>query len=70
MAALGVACVACLVPGLAVGGAGVFAAGAISADKAIMGAAALGLLAYAIVTTVRRRRAAAASSSSSGGCGC
>ncbi len=70
IAALGLACVACLIPGLAVGAAGAFAAGAIGVDEAIMGATALALLAYAITKTVRRRRAASTPTSRSGGCGC
>lgn len=70
IAALGVACMACLIPGLAVGGAGIFAAGAIGADKAVMGVAALGLLGYAVITVRRRRRGASAANSASDGCGC
>lgn len=71
IAALGVACMACLIPGLAVGGAGIFAAGAISGEAAVMGAVAVGLLAYGVYAMVaRRRRGAAAAAAGGSGCGC
>lgn len=69
LAALGIACAACLIPGLAIGGAGIFAAGAIGADELLMGAAALALAGYGIyaITSKRRRQTIKATDA---GCGC
>lgn len=66
LAAVGVACSACLIPGLAVGGAGIFAGAAASGERLLLLAAAAGVLAYA---TIRRRRSRARMSRASG-CGC
>lgn len=65
-ALLGIACLVCLVPSLAIGGAGLFAAGAIGADQLIMAAGAIALATYGVYTVIRRRRATTEHS----GCGC
>jgi hypothetical protein len=64
--AAAVACLACLVPGLAAGGAGVLAVGALEPDELVMGGLALLLFAVAAVAWFRRRRQRAAGD----GCGC
>lgn len=69
LAALGIACAACLIPGLAIGGAGIFAAGAIGADTLLMGAVALALASYGIYRMVKQRSRSAANPTDTG-CGC
>lgn len=64
--AAAVACLACLVPGLAAGGAGVLAVGALEPDELVMGGLALVLLTIASVSWLRRRQRRAAGDA----CGC